>query len=63
MRRRNVTRRVILEPKGGDAGSVAPGVGKGLRTVQRERDDLTTNTRLAIDPTIARKNRKRLGKN
>ena len=49
MRRRNV--RVILDPKGGDAGSVSPGVGKSLRTVQRERDDLTTITRLAIDTT------------
>ena len=51
LRRRNVTG-VILDPKGGDAGSVSPGVGKSLRTVQRERDDLTT----------ARKIRKRLGK-
>ena len=62
MRRRNVTR-VILDPKGGEAGSVSPGVGKSLRTVQRERDDLTTSTRLAIDPTTAQKSRKRLGKN
>ena len=38
-----------------------PGVEKSLRTVQRERDDLTTSTRLAIDPTTARKRRKRLG--
>ena len=62
MRRRNVTA-VILNPNGGDAGSVSLGVGKSLRTVQRERDDLTTSTRLAIDPTTARKSRKRLGKN
>ena len=54
---------VILDPKGGDAGIVSPGVGKSLRTVQGERDDLTTSTRLAIDPTTARKSRKRLGKN
>ena len=53
---------VILDPKSGDAGSASPGVGKRLRTVQRERDDLTTSTRLAIDPK-ARKSRKRLGKN
>ena len=53
----------ILHPKAGDAGSVSPGVGKSLRTVQRERDDLTTSTRLAIDPTTARKSRKKLGKN
>ena len=33
---------VILDRKGGDAGSVSPGVEKSLRTVQRERDDLTT---------------------
>ena len=62
MRRRNVTG-LILDPKGGDAGSVSPGVRKSLRTVQRERDDLTTSTRLAIDPTTARTSRKRLGKN
>ena len=62
MRRRNVTG-VILDPKGGDAGSVSRGVGKSLRTVQRERDDVTTSTRLAIDPTTARKSRKRFGKN
>ena len=62
MRRRNVTG-VILDPKGVDAGSVSPGVGKKLLTVQSERDDLTTSTRLAIDPTTARKSRKRLGKN
>ena len=55
--------RVILDPKGADAGSVSPGVGKSLRTVQKERDDLTTSTRLAIDPTTARKSRKGLGKN
>ena len=54
MRRRNVTG-VILDPKSGDAGSVSTGVGKRLRTVQRERDDLTTSNRLAIDPTTARK--------
>ena len=54
---------VILDPKSGDTGSVSPGVGKGLRTVQRERDDLTTSARLAIDPRTARKSRKRLGKN
>ena len=30
---------------------------------ERERDDSTTSTRLAIDPTTARKSRKRLGKN
>ena len=52
---------VILYPEGWDAGSVSPGVEKSLRTVQRERDDLTTSTRLAIDPTTARKSRKRLG--
>ena len=62
MRRRNVVG-VILDPKSGDAGSVSPGVGKSLRTVQRERDDLTTSTDLTIDPTTARKSRKRLGKN
>ena len=62
MRRRNVTG-VILDPKSGDVGSVFPGVGKSLRTVQRERDYLTTSTRLAIDLTTARKSRKRLGKN
>ena len=62
MRRRNVTG-VILDVKGGDAGRVSPGVGKSLRTAQREREDLTTSTRLAIDPTTARKSRKRLGKN
>ena len=63
MRRRNVTR-VILDPKGGEAGSVSPGVGKSLRTVQSERDDLTESTRLAIDPTTtARQSSKRLGKN
>ena len=62
MRRRNVTG-VILDPNIGDAENVSPGVGKSLRTVQRERDDLTTSTRLAIDPTTARKSRKRLGKN
>ena len=55
--------RLILDPKGGDAGSVSLGVGKSLRTVQRERDDLTTSTRLAIDPTAARKSRKRLEEN
>ena len=54
MRRRNVTGG-ILDPKGGDAGSVSPGVGKSLRNVQRERDDSTTSTRLAIDSTTARK--------
>ena len=54
--------RNILDPKYGDAGSVSPGVEKSLRTVQKERDDLTTSTRLAIDPTAARKSRKRLGK-
>ena len=62
MRRRNVIG-VILDPKGGDAGSVPPGLEKSLRTVQRERDDLTRSARLAIDPTTARKSRKRLGKN
>ena len=62
MRRRSVTG-VILDPKGGDAGSVSPGVGESLRTVQRDRDDLTTSTHLAIDPTTARKSRKRSGKN
>ena len=62
MRRRTVTG-VILDPKSGDAGSVSPGVGESLRTAQRERDDLTTSTRLAIDPTTARKSRKRSGKN
>ena len=62
MRRRNVTG-VILNTKGGDARIVSPGVRKSLRTVQRERDDLTTSTRLAMDPTTARKSRKRLGKN
>ena len=35
--------------------------GKRIRTVQRERDYLPTSTRLAIDPTTARKSRKRLG--
>ena len=52
MRRRNVTG-VILDPKGGDAGSASPGVEKSLRTVQRERDDLTTvsYTHLTL-PTI-----------
>ena len=62
MRRRNGTGE-ILDPKGGDAGSVSPGVDKSLRTAPRERDDLTTSTRLAIDSTSARKSRKRLGKN
>ena len=62
MRRRNFTG-VILGPKGGDARSASPGVGKSLWTVQRDRDDLTTSTRLAIDPTTARKSRKMLGKN
>ena len=60
MRRRNFTG-IVLDPKGGDAGSVSRGVEKSLRAVQRERDDLTTTTRLAIDPTTARKSRKRLG--
>ena len=62
MRRRNVTG-VMLDSKGGDAGRVSPGEGKSLRTLQGERDDLTTSTRLAIDPTTAWKSRKRLGKN
>ena len=62
MRRRNVTG-VILDPKGGDAGSVCLGLGKSLQTVQVERDDLATSTRLAIDPTTARRSRKRLGTN
>ena len=62
MRRRHVAGE-ILDPKRGDAGNVSPGVEKSLRTVQRERDDLTTSTRLAIDPTTARKSRKGLGKN
>ena len=62
MRRRNVTGE-ILDSKSGDAGIMSPGVGKSLWTVQRERDDLTTSTRLAIDPTTARKSRKCLGKN
>ena len=62
MRRRNVTG-VIVGPKGGDAGNVSPGVGKSLRTVQRERDGLKTSARLAIDPTTSRKSRKRSGKN
>ena len=62
MRRRNFTG-IILDPKGGDAGSVSRGVEKSLRAVQRERDDLTTTTRLAIDPTTARKSRKGLGNN
>ena len=62
MRQRNVTG-VILDAENGDAGSVSPGAGKSLRTAQRERDDLTTSTRLAIDPTTARKSRKRLGEN
>ena len=61
MRQRNVTG-VILDPKSGDAGIASPGVGKSLRTVQRERDDSTTGTRLAVDPTTARK-KKRSGKN
>ena len=60
MRRRNVTE-VILDPKSGDTGSVSPGVGKSLRSVQRERDDLTTSTLLAIDPTTARKSMKEVG--
>ena len=38
MRRRSVTG-IILDPKGGDEGSVSPGVEKSLRTVHRERDD------------------------
>ena len=59
MRQRNVTG-VILDAENGDAGSVSPGAGKSLRTAQRERDDLTTSTRLAIDPTTARKSRKKL---
>ena len=62
MRRRNVTG-VILDPKDRDAGSVSPGVEESLPTVQRERDNLPASTRLAIDPTTARKSRKRLGKN
>ena len=62
MRRRNFTG-IILDPKGGDAGSVSPGVEKSLRTVLKERGDLTTSTRLAIDPTTAQKSRKRLGTN
>ena len=61
MRRRDVTG-VTLDPKSGDTGSVSPGVGKSLRTVQRERDDLMTSTHLAIDPTTARKSWKMLGK-
>ena len=60
MRRRNVTGE-ILDPNGRDEESVSPGVEKSLRAVQRERDDLTKRTRLAIDPTTARKRRKRLG--
>ena len=47
--------RVILDSKGGDAGSVSQGVGKSRRTVQIERDDLRTSTRLAIDSTTAPK--------
>ena len=62
MRRWNITG-VILDAKSGDAESVSPDVGKSLRTAQRERDDLTTSTRLAIDPTTARKSRKELRKN
>ena len=62
MRRRKVTG-VILDPKDGDAGSVSLGMGKSLPTVQRERDESMTSTRLAIDPTTARKSRKRLGTN
>ena len=54
--------RVILDPKSGDPQSVSPGVGQILRNVQREQDDLTTSTRLAIDPTTARKSIKTLGK-
>ena len=50
-----------MDPKSGDAGRVSPGVGKSLRTVQR--DDLKTSSRLAIDPTTARKSRKRFEKN
>ena len=62
MRRRNFTG-VILGPKGGDARSASPGVGKSLQTVQRDRDGLTTSTRLAIHPETARKSRKRLEEN
>ena len=53
---------VILDPQSGDADSVSPGVEKTLRTVQRERDDLTRSTRLAIDPATARRSMKKLGK-
>ena len=49
--------------KGGDAESVSPGAEKSFRAEQRGRDYLTTCTRLAIDPTTARKSRKRLGEN
>ena len=38
----------------GDAGSVSPGVGRAVR-LYKERDDLITSTRLAIDPATARK--------
>ena len=57
MRRWNITG-VILDAKSGDAESVSPDVGKSLRTAQRERDDLTTYARLAIDPTTTQKSRK-----
>ena len=59
MRRRNVTG-VILDPKAGTQ-EVRPRVWKKASRLYRERDDLTTSTRLAIDPTTARKSRKRLG--
>ena len=45
---------VILDHKDGDAGSVSLGVEKASG-LYRERDDLTTSNRLAIDPTTARK--------
>ena len=39
-----------------------PGCGYSFRTVQRERDDSTTNTRFSTGSTTARKSRKRLEK-
>ena len=51
---------VILDPKGGDARSVCPGVKK-----KNSGGEMIcmTSTRLAIDPTTARKSRNKLGKN
>ena len=61
MRRRNVTG-VAVEPKGGDRGSVSPGLEKNSG-LYRERDDSATITRLAKDSTTTRKNKTRLRKN